>query len=136
MWPEPYAGRWGARTKDVLENKLHELVCDGRMRLRRAQYIEATDWVATYRHLVGVPPPAAHHPAAAPATHAAKPAPVRHASARHAAGSGCEPGYSPCLPVASDLNCSDLSADQRPVSVTGDDPYGLDADGDATGCDS
>ena len=29
LWPEPYAGRWGARTKDVLENKLHELVCAG-----------------------------------------------------------------------------------------------------------
>jgi hypothetical protein len=27
LWPEPYAGRWGARTKDVLENQLHELVC-------------------------------------------------------------------------------------------------------------
>ena len=29
LWPEPYAGRWGARTKDVLENKLHDLVCTG-----------------------------------------------------------------------------------------------------------
>ena len=29
LWPEPYAGRWGARTKDVLENRLHDLVCEG-----------------------------------------------------------------------------------------------------------
>jgi hypothetical protein len=49
LWPEPYAGRWGARTKDVLENRLHELVCAGRLRLRSAQRIEARNWVAAYR---------------------------------------------------------------------------------------
>jgi hypothetical protein len=59
LWPEPYAGRWGARTKDVLENRLHELVCDGRLRLRRAQRIEAADWVAAYRRYVGGTPIAA-----------------------------------------------------------------------------
>ena len=56
LWPEPYAGRWGARTKDVLENRLHELVCDGRLRLRRAQRTEAADWVAAYRLYVGGTP--------------------------------------------------------------------------------
>ena len=59
LWPEPYAGRWGARTKDVLENRLHELVCDGRLGLRRAQRIEAADWVAAYRRYVGGRPVAA-----------------------------------------------------------------------------
>ena len=49
LWPEPYAGRWGARTKDVLENKLHDLVCAGRLRLKKAQHQEATNWVAAYR---------------------------------------------------------------------------------------
>ena len=33
LWPEPYAGRWGARTKDVLENRLHDLVCSGQLSL-------------------------------------------------------------------------------------------------------
>jgi hypothetical protein len=47
----------------------------------------------------------------------------------------CEPGYSPCLPVASDLNCSDIPANERPVTVIGADPYRLDADGDGTGCE-
>ena len=56
LWPEPYAGRWGARTKDVLENRLHDLVCMGRLPLRRAQHIEATNWVAAYRKYVGTPP--------------------------------------------------------------------------------
>jgi hypothetical protein len=50
-------------------------------------------------------------------------------------GGSCEPGYSPCLPVASDLDCSDIPASERPVTVTGDDPYRLDADGDGTGCE-
>jgi hypothetical protein len=55
LWPEPYAGRWGARTKDVLENRLHDLVCEGRLTLRSAQRQEAGDWVAAYRRYVGSP---------------------------------------------------------------------------------
>ena len=55
LWPEPYAGRWGARTKDVLENRLHDLVCEGRLTLRSAQRQEAGDWVAAYRKYVGSP---------------------------------------------------------------------------------
>jgi hypothetical protein len=55
LWPEPYAGRWGARTKDVLENRLHELVCDGHLSLGSAQRQEARDWVAAYRKYVGSP---------------------------------------------------------------------------------
>ena len=31
LWPEHYYGLWGARTKDRLENKLHALVCAGRL---------------------------------------------------------------------------------------------------------
>lgn len=56
LWPEPYAGRWGARTKDVLENRLHALVCAGQLPLRAAQHQEATDWVTAYRRYVGTPP--------------------------------------------------------------------------------
>jgi hypothetical protein len=56
LWPEPYAGRWGARTKDVLENRLHELVCEGRLASASAQRQEANDWVAAYRRYVGSPP--------------------------------------------------------------------------------
>jgi len=53
LWPEPYAGRWGARTKDVLENTLHDLVCSGAIPLRYAQHIEATGWVRAYRRYIG-----------------------------------------------------------------------------------
>jgi len=62
LWPEPYAGRWGARTKDVLENRLHELVCAGRLGLRAAQRIEARNWVAAYRRYVGGVPTASRGP--------------------------------------------------------------------------
>jgi hypothetical protein len=58
LWPEPYAGRWGARTKDVLENKLHELVCSGQLSLPYAQHIEAKNWVKAYRLYVGNTPSA------------------------------------------------------------------------------
>jgi hypothetical protein len=64
LWPEPYTGRWGARTKDVLENRLHELVCSGRLALRTAQRIEARNWVAAYRRYVGGTPTAAGGPSA------------------------------------------------------------------------
>jgi hypothetical protein len=57
LWPEPYAGRWGARTKDVLENRLHDMVCAGELSLATAQRQEATDWVAAYLRYVGTPPP-------------------------------------------------------------------------------
>ena len=56
LWPEPYAGRWGAHTKDVLEDRLHQLVCDGDLSLGAAQRQEATNWVAAYRRYVGAPP--------------------------------------------------------------------------------
>ena len=48
----------------------------------------------------------------------------------------CEPGYSPCLPITSDLDCGDIDDSLKPIRVTGNDPYRLDADGDGLGCES
>ena len=53
----------------------------------------------------------------------------------------CTPGYSPCLPSASDYDCAGGSGNgpkyvAGPVRVSGSDPYDLDRDGDGTGCDS
>ena len=62
LWPEPYAGRWGARTKDVLENALHDLICSGRLSLRHAQHVEARNWVKAYRLYVGGTPAATAGP--------------------------------------------------------------------------
>jgi hypothetical protein len=53
-----------------------------------------------------------------------------------AGAGGCEPGYTPCLPRVSDLNCSEIPAEKKPVRVTGSDPYRLDADHNGIGCQS
>ena len=56
-------------------------------------------------------------------------------------GQNCTPGYTPCLPPASDYDCAGGTGDgpkyvSGPVTVTGSDPYGLDADGDGIGCET
>jgi endonuclease YncB( thermonuclease family) len=49
------------------------------------------------------------------------------------AGSGCESGYSPCVPTyPPDVDCADLNGT---VAVTGSDRHGLDANGDGAGCE-
>ena len=45
----------------------------------------------------------------------------------------CSEHYEPCLPVADDLDCSDL---ETQVLVIGNDVYGLDRDGNGLGCES
>ena len=57
------------------------------------------------------------------------------------ASSGCDPNYSgACVPIASDVDCSGGSGNgpeyvRGPVTVIGDDIYGLDNDGDGIGCE-
>ena len=59
LWPEPYTVNLpdgtpvGARVKDQLENRLHDLVCSGSMPLATAQRLFATDWIAAWRKYVG-----------------------------------------------------------------------------------
>jgi hypothetical protein len=52
----------------------------------------------------------------------------------------CDPNYTPCVPIASDVDCgggrgNGPSYVWTPVTVIGTDIYGLDDDGDGTGCD-
>jgi hypothetical protein len=49
LWPEAYAGKWGARIKDKLERRLHKLVCAGRERLSQARSEISHDWVAAFK---------------------------------------------------------------------------------------
>ena len=50
LWPEPYTSKmWNARVKDVLEERLHELVCAGKLDLPTAQHEIASDWIAAYK---------------------------------------------------------------------------------------
>lgn len=52
LWPEAYAGKCGARVKDVLETKLKRLVCAGQVSLWDAQYAIRTNWIQAYQQYV------------------------------------------------------------------------------------
>lgn len=83
---------------------------------------------------------AARDAAAAQAAAAAAVPPQGAAPAAPAAASGCDPNYSGCVPIASDVDCAGGSGNgpayvQGPVSVIGSDIYGLDRDGDGFGCE-
>jgi endonuclease YncB( thermonuclease family) len=48
-------------------------------------------------------------------------------------GGACAPGYDPCVPpFPPDVDCADVDG---PITVTGADPHGLDADGDGVACE-
>ena len=54
--------------------------------------------------------------------------------------SSCDPNYSGCVPIASDVDCAGGSGNgpayvSGPVRVIGSDIYGLDRDGDGIGCE-
>jgi hypothetical protein len=48
LWPERYAGKWGARVKDRLERYLHDRVCDGTIRLAKARRA-FRNWKASFK---------------------------------------------------------------------------------------
>jgi hypothetical protein len=52
----------------------------------------------------------------------------------------CDPNYDPCVPVASDVDCAGGKGNgpayvYGPVTVIGQDVYGLDRDHDGIGCE-
>lgn len=54
--------------------------------------------------------------------------------------SKCDPNYSGCVPIASDVDCAGGSGNgpayvRGPVLVIGSDIYDLDRDGDGIGCE-
>jgi hypothetical protein len=86
LWPEPYAATEGARMKDQLENKLHELICDGQLRLATAQHAISANWFTAYQTYLGTPPapgssPRRSTPVATTTTAAAPPATTTAAAA-------------------------------------------------------
>jgi hypothetical protein len=48
LWPQPYFGKCNARQKDVLENQLHKLICNGTVTMQDAQSAISTNWVSAY----------------------------------------------------------------------------------------
>lgn len=53
LWPEPYGIEWNAHVKDRLENRPHNLVCEGAINLDTAQRAISHDWIAAYREYLG-----------------------------------------------------------------------------------
>lgn len=50
LWPEPHNRTvWNSYVKDELENRLHQMVCDGTINLQTAQRDISTDWIAAYK---------------------------------------------------------------------------------------
>ena len=119
LWPEPGAS---PNPKDAVENDLHRMVCDGRLRLGSAQRIIATDWIGWARsHDARPSTPAPAHSTPAPAT--------------------TTPG-APDKPIA-EVDCSDFAThaaaqawfEQHHGSPT-DDVAGLDGNANGLACES
>jgi hypothetical protein len=56
LYPEKASARPGYRVKDALENRLHSMVCAGRIALRSAQQQIAANWERLYLRVYGIAP--------------------------------------------------------------------------------
>ncbi|HEV7648141.1 MAG TPA: hypothetical protein VGP26_08275 [Actinophytocola sp.] len=79
-------------------------------------------------------------PAPAPRTTTHKPAPAPKPKPAPKPAATCDPNYSGCVPVASDVDCAGGSGNgpayvAGPVEVIGSDIYDLDRDGDGVACE-
>jgi hypothetical protein len=62
LWPQPYSrGVWNSRVKDALEDRLRNLVCDGKIDLPTAQRELARDWIGAYKRYFGTDKPLLAH---------------------------------------------------------------------------
>jgi hypothetical protein len=84
LWPEPYKAPEGARVKDVVENKLHSLVCDHAISLATAQRAIASNWWVAYQTYVGA--------AASGSNNQGSTAPAQSAPAPQPAPAPAQPG--------------------------------------------
>jgi hypothetical protein len=51
LWPEPYHGEGNAHLKDALENKLHQMICEGLITPEEAQR-EILNWPEAYEKYI------------------------------------------------------------------------------------
>jgi hypothetical protein len=58
LWPQSSTSTvWNAQVKDALEERLHDLVCEGDLDLATAQREIASDWIAAYKKYFGTDRP-------------------------------------------------------------------------------
>jgi hypothetical protein len=106
---------------------------------RQAAYIAVDDASPPYR----CPPPTTQPPpptTAPPPPPAPPPSPPRLVPVAPLPDSGCDPNYTGCVPIDSDVDCAGGSGNGPsyvggPVQVIGSDIYRLDGDGDGIGCE-
>jgi hypothetical protein len=59
MWPEPHRGAvWSSYAKDKLEDRLHQLVCGGKLSLSAAQQEISNNWIVAYQKYLQAEAPA------------------------------------------------------------------------------
>lgn len=90
LWPEPFAGKYGAHAKDAVEGKLHSMVCSGRSLLHDAQHAEAVNWYTAVKVLLAKPKPVPPVPVAPPVT--GDPAGPSFGDGTHLVGSDIQDG--------------------------------------------
>lgn len=62
LWLEPYSSTvWNAHVKDALEDRLHDMVCAGKLDLATAQHDIATDWISAYKKYFHTQSPLSSH---------------------------------------------------------------------------
>lgn len=52
LWPQSYTGTMNAHMKDALENKLHQMVCEGTITLEEAQKDISENWIESYEKYI------------------------------------------------------------------------------------
>lgn len=53
LFPQYYPATYGARIKDKLENRIHLLICSGKITLKEGQSAFAPDWTIGYKKYLG-----------------------------------------------------------------------------------
>lgn len=58
LWPEPVrtVGNWGSTTKNALENRIHDLVCERRISLAAGQHAFEGNWIKAFKRYIGPKP--------------------------------------------------------------------------------
>lgn len=101
-------------SKDILEDRLHQLVCSGQLPLSTAQQAIATDWRAAYAQYVGKPPAGSSpsrtymsSPAPQPTRtrEVSSPVPVRTRTYAPPATHSAAPVHAACYPKTDAGNC-------------------------------
>jgi hypothetical protein len=138
LWPQPTSGDQNSSSKDAVENRLHSWVCNGIVGLADAQAM-----IVHWGQVPTVAPTTTAAPTTTvpPTTRSLPPTTVYVPPPTTAAPlSGCTPGYDPCIPPGSDVDCAGGSGNgpryvTGPISVTGSDQYGLDTNHNGIGCE-